>query len=113
MNEVIYTQDRNGRENDEIKSAASALLVWSGLYTDSQPRQVPDALSDKLLPCSGMHCKSFWSIAINYQEEKSPSYSKLSFFFSFLVMTVTDVALSKAVKNCLTSESLIHRKFSL
>lgn len=40
MNEVIYRQDRDGRKNDGLKSAASAILVWSGLHTNNQPCQV-------------------------------------------------------------------------
>lgn len=77
MNEVIYRQDRNGRKNDGLKSAASALLVWSGLHTNSQPCQaLPPMSCYSVLESTG---SLFWPIAIGYQEEKSPSYSKPPF----------------------------------
>lgn len=80
MNEAICKQDRKDRKKDEIRSAASAfsggpVCIPVASLVKCSLRLLREAV---ILPWEVQ--KFCWSIAIHYQEEKSPSRLKLFFF---------------------------------
>lgn len=97
MNEAIYPEDGNGRKNDEIKGATSALLVWSGWHPNHEPCQVPDVLSDKLFPTRWDALESLLGPLPSTTRKKNHLLIPSSFFF-FSFMAMAGGALSKAVK---------------